>query len=298
MNQRKLYITLDTEADADIHWKKEYPHQFTSVCIGIPKFLRPLWDKYNINPIYFVSPEVVKDKNSCEVLKREIKKGAIIGAHLHSEYIEPYVNKEYMNIVSLDFPCSDYETEIETEKIKNLTEGIERNLGVKPKWYRAARFGADIDTIKILADLGYQYDSSVTPCIDWSKKKGPNHKAGIVKPYIISPNNLYAKTNKGRIKEYPVTILGKRFGILGKLLPDSWLFYDWLRPTHMFLWEQKHLIRKAQKLGLYDLIMMFHSMEIMINKTPYVRTRMMQKYFLWKLDKTIKYAIKNGYQSI
>ena len=41
--------------------------------------------------------------------------------------------------------------------------------------------------------------------------------------------------------------------------------------------------------------MMFHSMEIMIDKTPYVRTKWMQKYYLWRLEKILQYADKKGY---
>ena len=76
-----LYVTIDTEMDADIHWKKKQPAQFTSIIEGIPQFLRPIWDEYKINPIYFVSPEVVESDKCCQVLRNEMKKGAIIGAH-------------------------------------------------------------------------------------------------------------------------------------------------------------------------------------------------------------------------
>jgi hypothetical protein len=186
------------------------------------------------------------------------------------------------------FPCSNCSYDIEKEKIKNLKELIEENLGVVPVWYRAARFGADVDTIKILSELNFKYDSSFTPGIDWSNKGGPdfsNQKNGkrIIDPYDIV--------------EYPITILGKRFGLLGKILPDNWLFYRWLRPTHMTYFEEKRLVRVLRKQQTNDIVMMFHSMEIMINKTPYVRSKWMQKYFLWRLERTLNYIKKMGYKS-
>ena len=94
----------------------------------------------------------------------------------------------------------------------------------------------------------------------------------------------------------PITICGKRFGVIGKLLPDNWLFYQWLRPTHMLYLELKCIIKQMEKKGLSEGVMMFHSMEIMINKTPYVRTKCMQKYYLWRIEKTLMYATKLGYQ--
>lgn len=283
----RLFVTIDTEMDADVHWKKQEPMQFSSVLVGIPNYFRPIWDKYNIYPIYFVSPEVVENEQCCKVLKQEISKGAIIGAHLHPEYIEP--NRENIcDIETEKFPCYGCTTDIEREKIKNLKAAITKNLGVVPKWYRAARFGADDDTIKMIGELGFKYDSSFTPGIDWSKAGGPSHKTVGIRPYTMAPYS---------ITEFPVTICGKRLGILGKFLPEKWLFYRWLRPTHMTYLEERSMIKELRKKGVKDLVMMFHSMEIMVKKTPYVRNKIMQKYYLRRLEKTIFFAKKSGYVS-
>ena len=290
-----LYVTIDTEMDADIHWKKKQPAQFSSIIEGIPHILRPIWDEYEINPIYFVSPEVLESEECCRVLKKEIKRGAIIGAHLHPEYINP-CKEDLTKIQGEKFPCMAYPREIEKEKINNLVKLIQSRLEVQPEWYRAARFGADADTIGILQELGFKYDSSFTPNIDWSDKGGPNHKSAPLKSYYIDISNVYkdSGTLEG-IKEYPVTILGKRFGILGRFLPEKWICYQWIRPSHMSYIEQRHMIRKLRKRGIRDIVMMFHSMEIMVGKSPYVRTKMMQKYYIWRLRKTIEYARGMGY---
>lgn len=292
----KLYVTIDTEMDADIHWNKSYPGQFTSVLEGIPVLLRPIWDKYRINPIYFVSPEVAESRQCCRVLKREIMRGAVIGAHLHPEYIEP-CKKDASQHAPAEFPCSAYDKDMEKAKLYNLTKLIENNLGVRPEWYRAARFGADRDTIDILNELGYKYDSSFTPCIDWSSKGGPNHKYAPLDSYFIDPKNIYTN-NAGKsdgIKEFPVTIMGKRWGAVGRLLPDNWLFYRWIRPSHMTYLEQRKMVRQLRAKGIDNIVMMFHSMEIMVGKTPYVRNKVMQRYYMWRLEKTIKFAINMGY---
>lgn len=297
--KRKMIITIDTEMDSDIHWKKKFPPEYTSVQLGIPNFLRPIWQQYDVHPIYFVSPEVLYDAHCCEVLKSEIEKGALIGAHLHPEYIEPHsIWGKEMGKVIPQFPCYACDSVEEKEKIKNLTDLIEKKLNVRPVWYRAARFGADIDTIKIIHDLGYLYDSSVTPNIDWSIKGGPNHSVAPQIPYKIGESNLYSDNvkNETGITEYPVCIKGKRWGILGTILPNNWLFYRWLRPTHMTFMEQKKLIRESLSRNEECLVMMFHSMEVMINKTPYVRNKLMQKYYLYRLRKTIEYAKNQGYQ--
>ena len=79
-------------------------------------------------------------------------------------------------------------------------------------------------------------------------------------------------------------------------MPENWLFYRWLRPTHMTYLELRHLINQMVKEEKNIGVMMFHSMEIMINKTPYVRNVWMQKYYLWRLEKALQYAKSKGYQ--
>ena len=254
--------------------------------------LRPIWDRHGIKPIYFVSPEVLRDDASCRVLNAEIKKGAIIGSHLHSEYIEPDITiHEPAGKVSAEFPCFAHEAGIEREKIANLTRLIETRLDYHPVWYRAARYGADMDTIRALKKLGYSYDSSVTPGIDWSGIGGPDHRRAPVQPYWISTDDLYTAVDKDSsigLMEYPITIRGKRLGTIGSLLPDTWLFYRWLRPTHMSICEQKRLINEfCEEFSDPVFVMIFHSMEIMINKTPFVRNTWMQRRFLSNLEAVV-----------
>lgn len=293
--KRNLYITIDTEMDADVHWRKTFPPQFSSVMEGIPKILRPIWDKYGVNPIYFVSPEVVESDECCNVLRTEIEKGAVIGAHLHPEYISP-CKKDTEGGVSAEFPCNAYPREIEMQKIQNLANLIERNLGVKPEWYRAARFGADADTIAILHEMGFKYDSSLTPHIDWRSAGGPDHRRTPVDSYYPSHDDIYRDAGAAEgVKEYPVTIMGKRLGVLGKFLPNTWLSYQWLRPTHMLYIEQRHMLKRLKEARVHDIVMMFHSVEIMVGKSPYVRAKWMQKYYVWRLRKTIEFAYIQGY---
>lgn len=105
-------------------------------------------------------------------------------------------------------------------------------------WYRGARFGADLDTIHNLSRLGYKYDSSITPHIDWTSKGEPDHGRALGSRYPIAIDNMYCEGDSGII-EVPVTILGKKWGLIGRLLPDNWLFYKWLQSTHMTYLEIK-----------------------------------------------------------
>jgi hypothetical protein len=289
-----ICVTIDTEPDCDVHWRRSRPLTFESVTFGIPSILRPLWDKFGIKPVYFVSPEVAANEQCCRTLKEEIGRGAEIGAHLHSEYIEPQrKHEDIAGTTSYEFPCFAYDVEVESAKIKNLTELMEKNLGVRPVSYRAARYGADLDTIKSLAKLGYRVDSSVTPTVGWQKQGGPDHSRAPKQPYFISPENYYSPGN-GTILEVPITVSGKRF----PMLPDRWMYYRWLRPTFMTAFEMKMLV--AQFARSYDrpvINLMFHSMEILPGKTPFVRTKLGQKMYLNRLTSILRYTIKTGFKS-
>lgn len=291
----KLLVTIDVEPDCDTRWRRSNPLTFSSVTEGIPKLLRPLWDRYSVSPIYFVSPEVLSDEASCGVLRAEIARGAIVGAHLHSEYIGPDALADMAGKASVEFPNNAHSREVESEKIRALTEKMLGTLGVRPEWYRAARFGADLDTIRSLKELGYRYDSSVTPHIDWSPQGGPDHRAAPEQPYWIARDDLYQAAGEAEsigIEEFPVTISGERFGALGRILPRRWYLFRWLRPTHMTVFEQKRLIDAMASAYGPDatLVMMFHSMEVMIGKSPYVRNAFMQRRFLKNLEAVLAYV--------
>jgi hypothetical protein len=187
-----------------------------------------------------------------------------------------------------------YSKEIEQVKIKNLTELIAKNLGVNPVSYRAARYGVDLDTIKSLEKLDYKIDSSVTPEIDWSSRGGPDHSKAPKQPYFISTDNLYI-AGSSKMLEVPVTISKKRFFFLPA---DNWLFFRWLRPSHMTLIEMQILVKEFIR-NYKDpvLNMMFHSMEILPEKTPFVRNKIQQKLYLNRLEKIIKHLKENRFES-
>lgn len=290
---RFLCVTIDTEPDCDIHWKRSDPLTFESVLSGIPDILRPLWNKYDIKPVYFVSPEVVQNDDCCRVLRQEIRLGAEIGAHLHSEYIEPQKKYEsFSGTRSDEFPCFAYNREIELVKIKNLTELIAKKLNVNPVSYRAARYGADLDTIKSLEELDYKIDSSVTPGINWSGQGGPDHSHAPKQPYFISAKDYYSAGGLS-VLEVPITISGKRF----IFLPDRWFYYRWLRPTHMTVFEMKALADEfIRDYAEPVLNLMFHSMETLPGKTPFVRNKFQQKLYLNRLEKIIKHLRKEGFE--
>jgi len=287
----KIYtaITIDVEPDCLTNWSRSDPRSFKSITYGIPHLLQPVFNRFGAKPTYLLDSEVIENNESVKTIL-SLNGEYELGTHLHSEFIKPCEgNNGCDKAGSGKFACYDYSDEIESEKLKNLTLSFEKSFGYKPLCYRAGRFGSDINTIKSLAKLGYLVDSSVTPHINWTRQHGPNFKDYPEQPYFIDPYSFNKPNNDSKILEVPVSIGGKRLPIL----PDQWLFYSWLRPTHVSVSEQKKLIRQyMQKYKDQERIvfcMMFHSMEIIPNASPYTRSQKGVDRLLSRMEAVLKF---------
>jgi hypothetical protein len=283
--KRYFCITIDVEPDCSPSWQRSDPLTFENVGTGIDNILHPLFANYEMKPTYFISPEVMKHPQSVEVLKG--LNNCELGAHLHSEYIEPELKyTDPTGTRSSEFPCN-LPDDIEFEKINTITRLFKECFEYQPKSYRAARFGADSDTFRRLTELGYNVDSSVTPHINWQSKGGPDFTGYPDQPYWLEENKLL---------EVPVTIDKKRF----MLLPDKWFCYKWLRPSIMTCYEMKRLIDRfiSKNEDCVVLNMMVHSMEIIPNASPYVTSLKGQVRFIKKLKYIFEYLKSLEFQGM
>ncbi len=90
-----------------------------------------------------------------------------------------------------------FSADLERRKLEQLTEMIERSFGIRPKLYRAGRYGAGENTSAILEGLRYEVDCSVLPGQP-AGLLGPDYSGGIARPYWLG--------KKRSILEIPVTV--------------------------------------------------------------------------------------------
>ena len=87
--------------------------------------------------------------------------------------------------------------ENEKEKLFNITELFIKTFGYEPKSFRAGRFGISKDTLKILENLNYKVDSSITPDMQWrnnnKSKNTVNFFGAPYQPYYPSHNDFRKK---------------------------------------------------------------------------------------------------------
>lgn len=260
-------VSIDTEGDrACPFFVRKWGHltgRFSSVLEGIPQ-LRSVWNNFSVLPVYLATDGVLSCPDCVEVLKREQEAGAEIGTHLH---------------IGDEFPCNVPQ---ERWHLEQLTSLYERAFGTRPCSYRAGRYGMNVNTLTALGELGYQVDCSVTPCVDWSAQGGPDYRLHSNPPYW----------ERG-ILEVPITILGMRewwpFG--------GWSKYRWLRPSVATAGHLRWIVDRACETGLEVLNMTFHTMELIPRASPYVKTLAETTLYLRRLEKTVAYMIKRGYEA-
>ncbi|MCX7957124.1 MAG: hypothetical protein N2643_04440 [Endomicrobia bacterium] len=306
-NKVFLAITIDVERDCGPNWETSNPMKFSSVVEGIPNRLQPLFNKYEAVPTYLISPEVLKNKDCVEVFKN-LKGIYELGTHLHSEFIEPYYVLDNDGKKASAMQCF-YPYAVEKGKIKNLTELFKKSFGFMPTSFRAGRFAADVDTLSILADLGYKVDLSVTPHICWRDKAG-------VLDFVDAPDQPYfpseSDINKRGflpILEIPVTIFQNSMAssifvskVLGRRIKQFLFRPLWLRPTFstgkQMIFVIKQFIKKYVHLDKIFLVMMFHSMEVVPGVSPYTSSEEECKEFLLRIEEVLSFCIKNNIRFI
>lgn len=309
-----LIVTIDTECDKGTKWKVKQPLQFTNIYEGLNNLLLPVFTEFEVQPTYLLSPEVLLDSKSMTFFNS--LQNAELGAHLHSEFIEPYSNYNTLHTSRFQFELT-YETEY--QKLSNLTQLFTRSTGKKPVSFRAGRFGISKNTLRILESLDYKIDCSVTPFLWWMNKdkQGVNFLGAPVQPYFPDRDNISQEGNS-KILEVPVTIINRQMmklpgSLLRNLNPlkkhqrillsltNSIKNNTWLRPTYSSADQMIRLVKFCNQYFINQdifLCMMFHSNEYQLNTSPYSLTRESLNTLSDRLRLFLEFTAKSGIKSI
>lgn len=302
-------VTIDTEIDKSPDWKISASETFLSVLHGIPQKLTPLFNQFGAKPTYLLSSEVIENKDCVSLLKSIDNCG--LGTHLHGDLIEPNRRIYKIGNERTYEMENSYPKEIEYQKLKNLTGLFIEKFGYSPTSFRAGRFAAGNNTITLLEELGYLVDSSVTPGIDWNLPEGrANFLQAREQPYFPSKENLLEEGNS-KVLEVPVSIVAPRFKkyfytvdkvkvlrpvsvIINTIFPARWL-----RPSSQNSGGMLGVITKLLKRyggnNAIVLNMMFHSMEVIPNASPYTKTEDECRSLLGKIETVLEYCAINNF---
>ena len=283
MNRPDIYlvITIDTEADHSVDWKKSKPLTFKSITETIPAMLEPLFKEYGAIGTYLLTTEVLENDEAVSAMKTV--KDCELGTHMHPEYIEPEKKYfDYPGTYSEEF-SNNYGVEIEQKKLENITNLFKEKLGYQPIVYRGGKFGFGDNTALSLAGLGYLIDTSVTPRVSWRAIGGPDFSEFPDQPYFIKDKN-----GSDCLLEVPVSVIF--LNSLSKFLNKP----TWLRPSFSNATDMKRLINKyISSYSFADTIvlnMMFHSMEFCPMASPYSKNQNDCEVLIRKVRSVIEYC--------
>jgi hypothetical protein len=297
---RHLIVTIDTEVDYDSQWRISNPTAFSSVLKGIPGALTPLFERHGVIPTYLLSPEVIEEPACVRVL-RELGGRAELGTHLHPEFIEPERRLFRHNMGGQQALAvqRQYPADVEAGKLEQLTARFSEAFGRQPTAFRAGRYGMSGETLRILAELGYAVDSSVTPGLTW------DYDGAVVDYQDWAPGPAWIETASGRILELPISIrpagrlasMARALPIIPRRVKATRVFerlagYQWLRPS----WNTGNdLVRFAQESPEQMLVLMLHSTEIIAGASPYAASSGDVRRIVGAMDTLFAYWKASGH---
>jgi len=284
-----LVITVDTEEE--FNWR-DIPFSRSKASVKNIKELRRIqkvFDDLNAKVTYFIDFPVLKDRFARQTLEEFYQQyGAELGTHLHPWCTPPFEEEaSSKNTMVNMLPAS-----LVKSKLKMLTDLFSESFGFRPLSYRAGRFAFDAVSAKIISELGYKIDSSITPFYDWSKSHGPNFFFAPYRPYFLGREDIFCEDKKGGIFEVPVSagfnrvpfkIWAKiywfarskklrKLKLVGALDRSHLLKRTTLAPEFHSVEEMKSLVRNLwrEKVNVFNMI--FHSSSFIPGGNSIVRT--------------------------
>lgn len=296
------YIIIHTEEEFE--WNGSYSSENNKVSHGDALFriVKELLES-EINIILTLDFAFVDSENGLKCIEKLLNlKSPFLkfGTHLHPWVNPPFFEEDYKNVAN-SFACN-LPTNLEKEKISYLSSVIEKITGEYPIYYLGGRYGTDEDTLKILCELNYMIDFSISPFMNYSKEGGPDfthydnsiriesnitripHTTGIISRAMFisrflnkNPRWFHALNNTLSGK-----VILKLFNVkLVRLSPEGYSFH-----------EMKTLVDTLVPNITDTLVLSFHSPSVVLGLTPYVTSGLQHQTFIDDLKKIVRY-IKN-----
>jgi len=287
-----LYMVVDTEEEFD--WHAPFSRSSTGVtAIAALENLHGVVDRHRVRPMYVIDYPVATKIEAYSVIRAIVESGrGTVGAHLHPWVTPPFT--EEVNGPN-SFACN-LGADLEGSKLRNLTDAIEANLGVRPGTYKAGRYGLGRTTVRILQRLGFDVDVSINPLMDYRPAAGPSFEAFDARPFLFGTERrllevpctlgfagfarragrpLHRAAERGLLRRLKATGILSRSGALNKIM---------LSPETSTLDEMKAVTRALLADGVRTFTMTLHSPSVAVGQTPYVRSAAELRAFLGRID--------------
>jgi hypothetical protein len=275
-----LVAVVDTEEEFD--WTEPFDRAHTGVAhMAAINRLQDLFASLGVIPSYLVSYAIVAQEAGFRPLLPYVGAGqAVVGAHLNPWTTPPWgepVNR--MNSYPGNLP-----RELEAAKLDALRRQVQRSFGVRPRVYKAGRYGKGRNTEAILEEQGFEVDISPAPAMDFRGDGGPDYTRHSPRPFLFGqdrrllclPNSgafvgrchglgpvLQPVLERGSLARLRLPGIASRLRLLERLR---------LTPEGHTLAEMKRLTRALLAAGQRTFVLSLHSPSVVPGNTPYVQS--------------------------
>lgn len=290
---------VDVEEEFDWDAPPDFRNRATTAMTGFPDAHRRFAER-GVALTCMVDHPIVTDPRSIAILARVVEDGrSEIGAQLH-----PWVNPPFEHGAGEQSSfAGNLPAAAEAAKLETLTREIAGAFGVRPRVYRAGRYGIGPNSFDLLRTLGYRIDSSVRAGYDYRGKGGPDfgmagshayRVRGIVELPLTTVFTGYARRGGLRLYRALGAIpkgrgLFARTGLLSRIA---------LTPEDMPIDSALEAVAVAAGEGLRVLNLSFHSPSLVPGHTPYVRDAAdLKRFHAWwatMLDEFDRRGIRNA----
>ena len=287
-NRPSLIVVVDTEEEFD--WNAGFDRRNTSVEhmreIGL---LQAVFDEARIVPLYVVDYPIATQATSQAPLREYLASARCeIGAHLHP-WVSPPFDEEVNSHNS--YP-GNLPRELEHDKLAQLVDAIQTGLGVRPRAYKAGRYGAGPHTARILSELRLDIDLSPCPPFDLGGDGGPDWSSFPCEPFWTGERkSLLSIPNTGayvgfvkdgahglyRLANSKALSWARAGGILSRIGAVERLF---LSPEGYSFQDLRRLTLALRDRGVVHFTFSLHSPSIRPGCTTYVRSASDRDKFL------------------
>jgi hypothetical protein len=288
----KLVTVIDTEEE--FNWSAPFTRdKHSTKAVANLTLLQNIFDKYHVKPIYAVTYPIAEDPKAIKLISKWLSEDKCeIGVQLHPWVTPPY--KELTDQYN-SYP-GNLPSELEYQKIKNLRDLIHKNFGIKPKYYKAGRYGFGVNTARILKELGFDVDLSILPHTNLACQEGPNFLDCADHPdwldeekklfeIPLTKNFTGLLSGIGKYIHHPLqSNLAKKLKLSGILAKLGLLNLPTLTAEGITVKEcidlTKQLLKNNHNIFHYTL----HSSSLLPGGSPYVKTDEDLKVFLQKIS--------------
>ncbi|MBT5109864.1 MAG: glycosyltransferase [Rhodospirillaceae bacterium] len=289
----ELLVVVDAEEEFD--WTKPFNRNNREVAsITENNRAHEIYDRLGVSPTYCVDQCVAENPVAVEYLNSLVKEGRCsIGTQLH-----PWVTPPYDEDVN-DFNSyhGNLPESLERAKINTVTDTIEQAFGVRPRIFKAGRYGIGPNTIGLLIEAGYNVDCSFVPHTSFHSDGGPSFIGLQDQPFWLDDEKtiLEIPLTKGfsgclagvfpvsmaRVFDSDLALRLRAPGILSRLgLVDR----ATLSPEGVITVEQIRLVRSMVQRGKRVFTLTYHSSSLSPGNTPYVRSEDDLREFLIRIE--------------